>query len=279
MCVDQNARIHDPRWTPLHQQCPPHGKRTRAQLRQLASVGGATCKRRSRPEGATFEKDKDFLLQLRSSVFPNEQEGAWPTNPHPPTPPPRSPLGHITQPTLTHLPPGMVSNSLVNWWQKKRRFFTRPLTPYGGACEVPITLEECREHRASSEAAQPERLPPTWHNSHSPSGFGGATAFCESKGRRLATHSECCAAGSAFGGKKSDGNQWAPCSGDGDNQWVQVGTSRHAECKKHTPQHGKPAWGTRKAKQCFENYVLCAGTVDPLAHSSFDGNCRADSRI
>ena len=30
------------------------------------------------------------------------------------------------QPTLTHLPPGMVSNSLVNWWQKKRRFFTRP---------------------------------------------------------------------------------------------------------------------------------------------------------
>ena len=48
----------------------PHGQRTRAQLRQLASVGGAACKRRSRPEGATFEKDKDFLLQLRSSVFP-----------------------------------------------------------------------------------------------------------------------------------------------------------------------------------------------------------------
>ena len=89
---------------------------------------------------------------------------------------------------------------------------------------MPITLEECREHRALSEAAQPERLPPTWYNSHSPSGFGGATAFCESKGRRLVTHSEYCAAGSVFGGKKSDGNQWAPCSGDGDNQWVQVGT-------------------------------------------------------
>ena len=57
--------------------------------------------------------------------------------------------------------PSMVSNSLENWWQEKRRFFTR-LTPYGGACEVPITLEECREHRALSEAAQPERLPPTW---------------------------------------------------------------------------------------------------------------------
>ena len=161
----------------------------------------------------------------------------------------------------------------VSWWQKNLRFFTRR-TPYGGACEVPVTLEECREHRAVSEAAQPARLPlpPTWYNSYSPSNFNGAAAFCESKGRRLATYSEYCAAGSVFGGKKSDGDQWAPYSGDGDNQWVQVGTSGHAECKKHTPQHGKPAWGTSTDKHYFENYVLCANTVDPLTHSSFGGN-------
>ena len=55
---------------PCTSSAPHGGKRTRAQLRQLASVSGATCKWRSRPEGATFEKDKDFLLQLRSSVFP-----------------------------------------------------------------------------------------------------------------------------------------------------------------------------------------------------------------
>ena len=47
----------------------PHGKRTRAQLRQLASVGGTTCKRRSRPERATFEKDKDFCSNLDLRFF------------------------------------------------------------------------------------------------------------------------------------------------------------------------------------------------------------------
>ena len=101
---------------------------------------------------------------------------------------------------------------------------------------------------------------PTWYNSYSPSSFGGAAEFCKKMNRaRLATYSEYCAAGSVFGGKKSDGDQWAPYSGDGDNQWVQVGTSGHAECKKHTPQHGKPAWGTSTDKHHFENYVLCAG--------------------
>ena len=99
-----------------------------------------------------------------------------------------------------------------------------------------------------------------WYNSYSPSTFAGAEKFCTSNGSRLATYAEYCAAGSVFGGKKRDGDQWAPYSGEGDNQWVQVGTSGHAECKKHTPQHGKPAWGTSTDKHSFENHVLCALT-------------------
>ena len=90
----------------------------------------------------------------------------------------------------------------------------------------------------------------------------GAAAFCASKGSRLATLYEYCPLGLAvFGGRKPDGDHWAPFSGGGDNEWLQVGTlSDHAQCKQHTPAYGKPAWGTGTDARIrsFKKYVLCA---------------------
>jgi len=67
------------------------------------------------------------------------------------------------------------------------------------------------------------------------------------------------------GAGKIVGDQWAPYSGDGDNQWVQVGTA-HTECMKHSTHYGKPAWGMSTDKHSFENYVLCALRTPPLSY-------------
>ena len=102
----------------------------------------------------------------------------------------------------------------------------------------------------------------TWYDSYSPRTYAGAAAFCASEGSRLATLSEYCdpATSAVFGGRKTDGDQWAPFSGGGDNEWVQVGSvSMHAQCKQHTPEHGKPSWGTSTDAHGLKKYVLCAG--------------------
>ena len=95
-----------------------------------------------------------------------------------------------------------------------------------------------------------------WYDSYSPKTYAGAAAFCATKGGRLATLSEYCPGGTVFGGRKADGDKWAPYSGAAYNTWVQVGTySGHAECK----QTERQSWGTSPAHDyAFKKYVLCA---------------------
>ena len=53
----------------------------------------------------------------------------------------------------------------------------------------------------------------TWYDSYSPRTYEGAAAFCVAKGGRLATFDEYCPSGAVHGGKKADGDQWAPFFG------------------------------------------------------------------
>lgn len=96
-----------------------------------------------------------------------------------------------------------------------------------------------------------------WYDSYSPATFAGASAFCAERGGRMATLAEYCGTGVVFEGRKHDGDQWAPYSGGGDDQYVQVGNSWHPECTQRTPTYGKPVWGTSTHALAAKKYVLC----------------------
>ena len=107
-----------------------------------------------------------------------------------------------------------------------------------------------------------------WYTSYSPATFDGAAAFCAAKRGRVATFAEYCGSGAVLGGK-TVGDHWAPYSGDGDNQWVQVGTfTAHPECQRHSAGgYQKPYWGDG-ANQALgvKGRVLCALSGQSPAH-------------